>query len=188
MAAGALVVNTTGFSTTAHVRVAVVVAGSSAITSITDARVAYTVLGTFLDGTDWTFGTSAGTQIGTATNQKLAFFGATPVAQPGATADLRAALIALGLLATGGASPLNLNGGVLTAGSAAIADGGNISVGTSAGTQIGTATNQKVGFFGHTPEVQPTMGAATATGTYGSNEQNMLQAVYNAVRALGLGS
>jgi hypothetical protein len=32
------------------------------------------------------------------------------------------------------------------------------------------------------------MGAATAGGTYTSTEQSMLQAVYNAVRALGLGS
>lgn len=78
---GALVVNTTGFPATAHVRLAVVVAGSSSITSIADARVAYTVLGSFADGVDLTFGTVTGTQIGTAANQKLAFFGNTPVVQ-----------------------------------------------------------------------------------------------------------
>jgi hypothetical protein len=32
------------------------------------------------------------------------------------------------------------------------------------------------------------MGAATAGATYTSNEQSMLQAVYSAVRSLGLGS
>lgn len=112
---GSLVVNTSGFPTTAHVRLATVVAGVTTITTITDARVAFNVIGSFVDGVNLTFGTSTGTQIGTAASQKLAFFGATPI-------------------------------------------------------------------------VQPTMGAATAGTSYTSHEQTMLQAVYNAVRALGLGS
>jgi hypothetical protein len=112
---GNLVVNTTGFPTTAHVRLATVVAAVSTITSITDARVAFSVIGAFADGVNLTFGTLVGTQIGTAANQKLAFFGKTPV-------------------------------------------------------------------------VQPTMGAATAGTSYTSNEQAMLNAVYSAVRELGLGS
>ena len=69
-----------------------------------------------------------------------------------------------------------------------IADGVNLSLGTSTGTQIATSTSQKVGFYGKTPIVQPTMGAATASSSYTSVEQGMLQAVYNTVRALGLGS
>src|SRR5262249_58645768 len=69
-----------------------------------------------------------------------------------------------------------------------IADGVNLTLGTATGTQIGTAVGQKLGFYGKTPIVQPTMGAAAAGTTYGSNEQTMLQAVYNAVRSLGLGS
>lgn len=56
-------------------------------------------------------GSTTGTKIGTATTQKLGFFNATPVVQPSSTTDLRQALINLGLYATGGASPLNLNGG-----------------------------------------------------------------------------
>jgi hypothetical protein len=68
------------------------------------------------------------------------------------------------------------------------ADGVNIALGSTIGTQIGTAPAQKLGFFGKTPTIQPTMGAATAGATYTSNEQSMLQAVYNAVRSLGLGS
>src|ERR1051326_2302754 len=59
--------------------------------------------------------TSTGMQIGTGATQKLGFFGATPIVQPSSTTDLRTALINLGLLATGGASPLNLNGGGFTA-------------------------------------------------------------------------
>ena len=61
-----------------------------------------------------------------------------------------------------------------------IADGVNLTFGTATGTKIGTATSQKIGFFGKTPIVQPTMGAATAGGTYTATEQAMLQAVYNA--------
>jgi hypothetical protein len=69
-----------------------------------------------------------------------------------------------------------------------IADGTTLAVGLTSGLQIGTASSQKLGFYGKTPAVQPTMGAATATSSYGTNEQTMLQAVYDAVRALGLGS
>jgi hypothetical protein len=112
---GALTVSTSGFPATAHVRLAVVVAGSATITSITDARVAFSVIGSFTDGVNFTFGMATGTQIGTAANQKL-------------------------------------------------------------------------GFFGKTPVVQPVLGPATAGTTYTSNEQTMLNAVYAAVRALGLGS
>jgi hypothetical protein len=79
---GNLVVNTTGFPATAHVRLATVVAAVSTITSITDARVAFKVIGAFADGVNLTFGTLVGTQNATAANQKLAFFGKTPVVQP----------------------------------------------------------------------------------------------------------
>jgi hypothetical protein len=112
---GNLAINTTGFPTTAHVRLATVVAAASTITSITDARVAFQVVGSFADGVNLTFGTVTGTQIGTAANQKIAFFGKTPV-------------------------------------------------------------------------VQPTLGAATAGASYTANEQTMLNAVYSAFRTLGLGS
>jgi hypothetical protein len=68
------------------------------------------------------------------------------------------------------------------------ADGMSITLGTNTGSQIGTTASQKLGFFGKTPTVQPTMGAATAGASYTGNEQTMLQTVYNAIRALGLGS
>jgi hypothetical protein len=67
-------------------------------------------------------------------------------------------------------------------------DGVNLTFGTVTGTQIGTATGQKIGFFGSAPVVQPTVGAGTAGGSYTATEQGMLQRIYNAVRALGLGS
>ncbi len=46
---------------------------------------------------------------------KLGFFGATAVVKPTSTTDLRTALINLGLYTSGGATPLNLNGGDLVA-------------------------------------------------------------------------
>ena len=110
-----LTVNTAGFPATAHVRLAIVAAGGSSITTITDARVAFQVVGAFADGVNMTFGTATGTQIGTAANQKL-------------------------------------------------------------------------GFFGKTPITQPTLGVATAGSSYTTNEQAMLNAVYSAIRAVGLGS
>jgi hypothetical protein len=67
------------------------------------------------DAFDFGFGTTTGTRIGTASTQKLAFYGATAIVRPANTSDLRQLLIDLGLLATGGANPLNLNGGAFTA-------------------------------------------------------------------------
>ncbi len=70
------------YPTTPHVKLATVVAGSSTITSITDNRQSFNVAGTIADGVNWAFGTSTGTQIGTATSQKIGFFGKTPIVQP----------------------------------------------------------------------------------------------------------
>lgn len=62
-------------------------------------------------------------------------------------------------------------------------DGGNAiaSFGESGGNRV-------IGFFGATPVVQQTMGAATAGGTYTATEQAMIQAVYDAVRNIGIGT
>ena len=50
----------------------------------------------------------------------------------------------------------------VTAASFTINDGGNISVGTTTGTKIGTATSQKLSFWNATPIVQPTTSVAAA--------------------------
>lgn len=78
--AGALTV-ATAYPTTPHVRLATVVTGGSSISSIADNRAAFSVCGSWADGVNITLGTATGTQIGTATTQKLAFWGKTPVAQ-----------------------------------------------------------------------------------------------------------
>ncbi len=69
------------YPTTPHVRLATVVAGSSTITSVTDNRQCFNVAGSIADGVNWSFGSTTGTQIGTATTQKIGFYGATPVVQ-----------------------------------------------------------------------------------------------------------
>jgi hypothetical protein len=70
---------------------------------------------TVSDAVNFVFNTTTGSKFGTSTNQKLGFFNATPIVQPSNTTDLRQSLINLGLYATGGASPLDLNGGNFTA-------------------------------------------------------------------------
>lgn len=57
-------------------------------------------------------------------------------------------------------------------------EGVDITVGATTGTKIGTATTQKLGFFGATPVVQQTAltaaDAGTIDGTYGAEEQAIL--------------
>jgi hypothetical protein len=64
--------------------------------------------------------------LGQTTSDQIGFYGVPEITQPTSTTDLRVALINLGLLASGGATPLDLNGGALKAGS--------LAVGTSGGT------------------------------------------------------
>lgn len=91
--------------------------------------------------------TTAGgvTNIGTATGT-IGFFGATAVVVPTSTTDLKVALVALGLYTTGGASPLNLNGGAFNAGTVTAATTitatlGNITA-TNGNLALGTAGNK----------------------------------------------
>jgi hypothetical protein len=69
-----------------------------------------------------------------------------------------------------------------------MADGKNIIVGSTTGTKIGTATTQKLAFYGAAPIVQQinTAGAVTAGATYTASEQKMLTDAYTCLRNLGL--
>lgn len=124
---------------------------------------------TINDGVDFAVGTSSGTKIGTATTQKLGFFGATPVDKPGSTEDIKDALVSLGFIADSGATPLNLDSGAFSCGAATIgadstlSDGVDLAVGTSTGTKIGTASTQKLSFWNATPVTRSTMGYTFAT-------------------------
>lgn len=55
-------------------------------------------------------------------------------------------------------------------------------------TLFQVTADSKIGFFGATAVVKQTLGAATAASTYGTNEQGMLQRVYDALRNYGLGT
>lgn len=127
------------------------------------------LLGTYIDAFNMAFGTTTGTKIGTATNQKLGFFNATPVVQQTAATDLGTTLSNLGLRASGTAYPITTSGAVSLTGDfthgtgtatfnngMTIADAKNIILNTTTGTKIGTATTQKLGFFNATPVVQQT--------------------------------
>jgi len=72
----------------------------------------YVIGSMYLDGTIRQ-ASSTGMSFG-VTGEMIGFLGATPIVRPAATVDLRAALINLGLYTTGGATPLDLNGGTLT--------------------------------------------------------------------------
>jgi hypothetical protein len=80
------------------------------------------------------------------------------------------------------------DGELILTGSITMADAKNIILNTTTGTKIGTATNQKIGFFNATPVVQQTMGVATASAVYTATEQAMLQKVYDVLRTFGFGS
>jgi hypothetical protein len=64
-----------------------------------------------------------------------------------------------------------------------LADAGNITVGTTTGTKIGTATTQKIGFYNATPVVQPT---AVADATDAATVITQLNALLTRMRNLGL--
>ena len=118
---------------------------------------------TTLDSTGLTSiatGAGAVANIGNATGT-IGFFGTTAAAKPTSTTDLRTALINLGLYTTGGATPLNLNGGALTA-------AGATTIGSTAGvaTAVGNATGT-VGFFGSAGATKVTQGAITNSVTAG---------------------
>lgn len=113
-------------------------------------------------------GAGVAAKLGNATGT-LGFYGATGVTKATSTTDLRTALINLGLYTTGGASPLDLNGGALGSGTHTLMDGANVVVGSTTGSKFGTATTQKMGWYNATPVVQQTQGAITNSVTSGGS-------------------
>lgn len=95
--AGALHVSTSAFPASLHVRLATVVAGSSTITSITDARLPFVSTGVpaslSLAAADASAvvvvhtGTTNGVELGGASTDLLGFWGATPIARPAGSAQ-----------------------------------------------------------------------------------------------------
>ena len=94
---------------------------------------------TFADGSDFILGSTNGTKIGMATTQKLGFYNATPIVQPGATTDLGTVLSNLGLRAAGTAYPITTSGAVLINGA------NGFGYGSGAGGTVTQATNKSTG-------------------------------------------
>jgi hypothetical protein len=64
-----------------------------------------------------------------------------------------------------------------------VSDGGNVVLGTTTGTKIGTGTTQKLGFYNATPVVQPT---AVADATDAATVITQLNALLAKLRTLGI--
>jgi hypothetical protein len=64
-----------------------------------------------------------------------------------------------------------------------VSDGGNVVLGTTTGTKIGTATTQKLGFYNATPVVQPT---AVADATDAASVITQLNDLLAKLRTLGI--
>lgn len=74
---------------------------------------------TLADGNNIVVNATTGTQIATATTQKLGFYGANPSAQIAGTVDALAWAVTLGFRAASSNPPLNLGSGAITGGSLA---------------------------------------------------------------------
>jgi hypothetical protein len=103
--------------------------------------------------------------IGTVSNHSLSLF---------TNNSERARITSAGFLGLGVSSPTSL---------LHLADAGNITVGTTTGTKIGTATTQKLGFYNATPVVQPT---AVADATTAVDVITQLNALLAKLRTLGI--
>jgi len=179
---------------------------SGALTAgaVSAGAVTFTADNTVNAAVDFALATTTGTKFGTVSTQKIAFLGATPAVRQATTADIKDTLATFGLIANGGASPLNLDGGALAAGTAAFT--GDITItnsdlvlSTTTGTKFGTASTQKLAFFNATPAVKTaftasavaTTQASTAKSWITSTDAAAIRALVNNIRArlvtLGLG-
>lgn len=121
-------------------------AGSGAALSIVTGNLSLT------GGANIALSATTGTQIGTATSQKLGFYAATPIVQPGATTEIGTVLSNLGLRAAGTAYPITTSGlatltggvtisaGTLALAGATITNTGTLTLPTSTDTLVGRAT------------------------------------------------
>lgn len=74
----------------------------------------------------------------------------------------------------------------VTVGSIAVTDGGNVTVGTSTGTQLGTTTDAKLGLYGATPVVRGASVTAPSGGAIQDAEaRTALNAVITRLETLG---
>jgi hypothetical protein len=100
---------------------------------------------------------------------------------PGASGDMPGRLV-FSVTADGASSPTEALR-ISNDRSITVSDGGNVVLGTTTGTKIGTATTQKLGFYNATPVVQPT---AVADATDAATVITQLNALLAKLRTLGI--
>ena len=103
--------------------------------------------GALMSATSIVTDTTTGLKVGTATTQKLGFFNATPVTQPGSTSDLGNVLSLLGMRASGTAYPITTSGAVTFNGAFATSGGvrSNMNTQTSSATlTVGTSVEYQI--------------------------------------------
>lgn len=112
-----------------------------------------------------------------STTVKIGFFGATPVFKPAATDDIKDGLVSLGLFTDSGATPLNLDGGALTAGA----------ISGTTGTFSSTVSGVAGTFSG---AVSGTTGSFTVSDAATATVTNVLTVAHNSTgtAAAGFGS
>ena len=103
---------------------------------------------------------TSGTSFGSSPANKISFYGATPIVQPASTTDLKQAMVSLGLVASGGATPLNLNGGNLT--TTGTISGATLITGVESESPSGSCANGsiKISASGTTPGIYYCYGGA----------------------------
>jgi hypothetical protein len=123
----------------------------------------------------------------------VGFLGAAAVARQANTTDLKDVLVNFGFLTDGGATPLNTDGGALTAAGTnslgATTLTGNLTLSThdlvtdtTTGTKLATATGQKLALWNQTPIIQPTALTAADNTAIDATWDATEQAVLNNVR------
>jgi len=130
---------------------------------------------TTLDSTGLTSlatGAGAVTNIGNATGT-IGFFGVAAAARPGATTEIKAGLALMGLLTDGGATPLNLDGGALTAGAGSM---------TSVTATTGDVTATLGNIVASAGNISATLGSVTAGTTVTATLGNITATNGNIVR------
>ena len=121
--------------------------GSQTFNLLTGTRAGTANIGTGIAAHTTNIGTgvasSSVVNIGSASST-LGFFAATPAAKTGATNDIKDSLVSYGLVTDGGATPLNLDSGALTAGTVSAVTA--VTAGTTLTATLGaiTATNGNI--------------------------------------------
>lgn len=118
--------------------------------------------------------TTTGMKIATGTTQKLGFYNATPIVQPGATTDLGVVLSNLGLRASGTAYPVTTSGtvtltGTLVLAGATITNTGTLTLPTSTDTLTGRATTDTLS----NKRMKLRVSSVTQSATPSINSDNM---------------